>query len=273
MTEFGTAQDLHDLVAAAHARDIWVMLDVVANHSSYYALPDFSNIYPFNQSSDYHPYCTINNWSDQWQIENCWAWGLPDHDQGNQYVRNYLLNWVHDVVQTYNFDGIRIDTVQEVPRDFWQEYNPASGVFQMGECYNEDPSYVGYYQPALTALFNYPMYFTIKNVYAYGHSMFEIRQQYDTENGTFTDVDALGSFVDNHDNPRFLSLNSNWALFKSALTFGMTARGIPFFYYGDEQGFNGGNDPYCRESLWNAMNTNADIYQYVAKINKARKSA
>ena len=53
----------------------------------------------------------------------------------------------------------------------------------------------------------------------------------------------------------------------------MTARGIPFFYYGDEQGFNGGNDPYCRESLWNAMNTNADIYQYVAKINKARKSA
>jgi len=29
---FGSAQELKDLVAACHARDIWVMVDVVANH-------------------------------------------------------------------------------------------------------------------------------------------------------------------------------------------------------------------------------------------------
>lgn len=70
-----------------------------------------------------------------------------------------------------------------------------------------------------------------------------------------------------------MSKTNNWAAYKSAILFSMTARGIPFFYYGDEQGFNGGNDPANRESLWNAMDTNADVYQYVAKINKARKSA
>lgn len=90
--------------------------------------------------------------------------------------------------------------------------------------------------------------------------MFEIRDLYNYEQSVFQNVDILGSFMDNHDNARFLSHTSNWAAFKSAITFAMTARGIPFFYYGDEQGFNGGNDPANRESLWNAMDTNADVY-------------
>jgi alpha-amylase len=90
--------------------------------------------------------------------------------------------------------------------------------------------------------------------------MFEIRDLYNYEQSVFQNVDILGSFMDNHDNARFLSHTSNWAAFKSAIAFAMTARGIPFFYYGDEQGFNGGNDPANRESLWNAMDTNADVY-------------
>ena len=33
---FGSEDDLKSLIKACHDRDIWVMLDVVANHSSYY---------------------------------------------------------------------------------------------------------------------------------------------------------------------------------------------------------------------------------------------
>lgn len=62
-------------------------------------------------------------------MENCWAWGLPDLDQSHPFVRSYLLSWIKNVVQIYNFDGIRIDTIQEVPKDFWAEYNQAAGVF------------------------------------------------------------------------------------------------------------------------------------------------
>jgi len=249
------------------------MLDVVANHSSYYANPDFSNIYPFNNASYYHPDCPIANWNDQWQVENCWLSGLPDHDQNNTYVKNYLLNWVHNVVQSYGFDGIRIDTIPEVPAWFWSEYNTASNTFQMGECFNGDPTYVAQYQGPVTSLFNYPMFFKIQDVWIWNHSMYEIRTLYQQEDAVFQNVDILGSFMDNHDNARFLSHTNNIAAFKSAITFAMTARGIPFFYYGDEQMFNGGNDPANRESLWNAMNTNADVYKYVATINKARKAA
>ena len=104
--------------------------------------------------------------------------------------------------------------------------------------------------------------------------MYTLRTLYDQEQQSFKDVDLLGSFMDNHDNARFLCIfPGNITGFKSAITFAMTARGIPFFYYGDEQQFSGCNDPANRESLWNAMDTSSDVYQYVAKINKARKSA
>jgi alpha-amylase len=77
---FGTADELHDLIDACHERDVWVMLDVVANHSSYYADSDFSNVNPLNDPDMYHPKCDINDWGNQWQVENCWLSGLPDLD-------------------------------------------------------------------------------------------------------------------------------------------------------------------------------------------------
>jgi alpha-amylase len=52
----------------------------------------------------------------------------------------------------------------------------------------------------------------------------------------------------------------------------LTSEGIPFFYYGSEQYYAGGNDPQNRESLWQAMNTDSDVYKQMAKINSARKT-
>lgn len=49
-----------------------------------------------------------------WQVEYCRLADLPDLNQDNQWVRDQLKNWVKNLVQTYNFDGIRIDTVPEV---------------------------------------------------------------------------------------------------------------------------------------------------------------
>ena len=104
----------------------------------------------------------------------------------------------------------------------------------MGECFNGDPAYVGPYQQCVEGLFNYPMYFTIKDVWMYGKSMYNIRSRYDAENSDFTDVSALGVFVDNHDNSRFLYTQKDYQHYKSAIAFAFTSTGIPFFYYGDE---------------------------------------
>ena len=200
---FGSEEDLKSLVKAAHAKDIYVMVDVVANHVGCVGT-DFSQIYPFNQPDHYHDECYIEDWGNQWQVEHCRLACLPDLAQENDFVRSYLKKWIHDLVETYGFDGIRIDTIPHVSKDFWKEYGDAAGVFQVGEAFNGDSGYVGPYQDYVNSLFNYPMFYTIKNVFGSGQSMFEIRSRYNEEEGHFKDVDALGVFVDNHDNARFL---------------------------------------------------------------------
>lgn len=142
----------------------------------------------------------------------------------------------------------------------------------MGECFNGFDGYVGDYQNYVSGLFNYPMYYSIRDVFAYGKSMRTISNRWASNQKAFKDVDALGLFVDNHDNARFLNGNGDQRLFKSALAFSLTARGIPFFYYGSEQGFAGGNDPQNREVMWRNFNRNHDIFKFVATINKARRS-
>jgi len=64
--------------------------------------------------------------------------------------------------------------------------------------------------------------------------MYQIRTTLEGEKKAFHDMDALGVFIDNHDNPRFLSMTYSIPLFKSALTFALFAQGIPIVYYGSE---------------------------------------
>ena len=184
-SNFGSEQDLIELVRKCHDRGIWVMVDVVANHVGPVVM-DFSRIYPFNHEEHYHTRCQINNWGDQHEVEYCRLADLPDLNQdGNNYVRQYLKDWIRGIVQKYGFDGIRIDTVPEVSKPFWSEYGSASGVFQMGEAFNGDPNYVGGYQGPLTAVFNYPMYYTIRDVFRSGNSMYDIRNRLNDEKNHF----------------------------------------------------------------------------------------
>ncbi len=147
------------------------MVDVVANHAGAVPDYDFSQITPFNDASNYHDDCEIKDWSDQWQVENCWLFGLPDLKQEDPATRKGLLDWIQKLVSDYGFDGIRIDTVSEVPKDFWKEFGDAAGVFQMGEVSSPSVDYVAPYQNYLTGTFNYPMYYTIRDVFANGKSM------------------------------------------------------------------------------------------------------
>lgn len=48
--------------------------------------------------------------------------------------------------------------------------------------------------------------------------------------------------------------------------------GIPIFYYGDEQYFNGGSDPRNREPLWGKMNQQSEMYVLLKKLVSFRKA-
>ena len=148
----------------------------------------------------------------------CRLSNLPDLDQSNSFVRSTLKNWIHSTVSTYGFDGIRVDTSPEVPKQFWSEYTQSAGVFSIGEVFNGNPKYVAGYQGALAATLNYPMYYKLLNAFQHKQSMRNIHDGI-AQNSVFPDTSVLGNFLDNHDNPRFLSNNGDSTTLKNALAY------------------------------------------------------
>jgi alpha-amylase len=47
-------------------------------------------------------------------------------------VRTTLLSWIKNLVTKYKIDGLRIDTVPEVPKTFWKQFSTAAGVYTVG---------------------------------------------------------------------------------------------------------------------------------------------
>ena len=271
---FGTSDDLHNLIEECHNRDIWVMLDVVGNHmGSCNGRWDFSCLYPFNSSEHFHNRdCDINDWNNQDEVENCRLSGLPDLNQENDYVANTLYDWIDDIITEYDFDGIRVDTIPEVPKWFWKEFTSRAGVYSLGECFNGNVDYVSSYQGSLDGVFDYPLYYTLGDVFGNKSSCWNLSNYIKSMPSKFRDSNLLGTFVDNHDNPRWLNLYGNdHAKFKNALTFALTFQGIPVIYYGSEQGFNGGADPKNREALWlSGFSTSSDMYSHIRTLTRMR---
>lgn len=94
---------------------------------------------------------------------------------------------------------------------------------------------------------------------------------------TCVDTSLLGSFSENHDNPRFPSKNEDIALAKNVITLTMLTDGIPIIYQGQEQHYRslGGEDnPYNREALWlSGYDRNHELYKLITLLNRVRKRA
>ena len=151
---FGTADDLHALSDALHKRGMYLMFDVVVNHM---ASPDptvnFANFSPpFSNSSSFHPLCWVDESpgaNNQTNIEQCWLGDqtlpLPDLNTENPTVVSKLLDWIQKLVHGYGADGLRIDTVKHVRKDFWPDFAKAAGVFTIGEVLVNDTAYASQY--------------------------------------------------------------------------------------------------------------------------------
>lgn len=151
---FGTADDLHALSDALHKRGMYLMFDVVVNHM---ASPDrkvnFTNFSPpFSDASSFHPLCFVDESPDtknQTTVEQCWLGDatlpLPDLNTENSTVVGKLLDWIHKLVQDYGVDGLRIDTVKHIRKDFWPDFSKAADVFTLGEVFINDTEYASQY--------------------------------------------------------------------------------------------------------------------------------
>jgi len=275
---FGTLSDLISLHNAVVNRGMYLMIDVVANHMGNPTSPgNYSNFVPFNRIEHYHDCrgcpssCQIENWQNQAEVEHCRLAGLPDLNQTVPFVRKSLLKYIKKIAAD-NCEGIRIDTIAEVEKPFWKELQRYIGKFAIGENYNGDLSYVSGYQEYLDSVLSYPMFFTMREVFAFGLSMRNLARRVADDEKYFKDTSVLGTFIDNHDQVRFLSAQPDIWKYRNALVFTLFSTGIPIIYYGTEQQFNGGADPNNREPLWESgYNTTSELYQFLRVTIGARK--
>ena len=286
---FGTDQDFKDMISAAHDSQIYVMIDVVPNHMGA-VMFDYEQLSPFNKAEYYHDYCYIQNMDyqhNQWRIVNCRLLDLPDLKQEHPFVRQTLLDHVENFVRDYQIDGLRLDAVPHMPHWFISEYYEAAkkgtvakgqtpnDIFIVGEAFDPRFDFVRSFQQNIPGLFNFPMFFNIVNVYKRGQNPQIISDEWRNLISNLGDgVDALGLFIDNHDNQRFLFQvpdEEKWRL-NNALAFIFNVRGIPCLYYGTEQGFATDGDPYNRQPLWTTnFKEDNPFFSYIAKLNKNRK--
>ena len=247
------------------------MVDVVANHMGYGAIAD-NRPTPLNQASAYHSACDID-YSNQTSVEECRIVNLPDINTQSPEIRTLLNTWVKWLVTEYSFDGVRIDTVKHVEKEFWPGFSSAIGAYSIGEVFDGNPTYLAGYAKLMPGLLNYAVYYPMNNFYQQKGSSQDLVDMINTVGATFPDPAALGTFLDNHDNPRWLNQKNDQTLLKNALAFVILSRGIPILYYGTEQGYAGGADPANREDLWRSgFNTQTNLYQAIAKLTAARKA-
>jgi alpha-amylase len=88
------------------------------------------------------------------------------------------------------------------------------------------------------------------------------------------DTSVLGSFSENHDQPRFASLTNDVSMAKNIIAYTIMADGFPIMYQGQEQHFSGATDPFNREAVWKSgYNTSTPLYTLTAKANEIRNHA
>lgn len=260
------------------------MLDVVANHFAWTGPPNetyWTAYKPFDAEDYFHPPMPIN-YDNQTSIETGWLVVdptpvvLPDINTTRDDVVSLYQSWIADLVANYSADGLRVDTVKHVQQSFWPGFNNASGVYNVGEVFNTDNiTYLCDYQNYMNGVLNYGVYTQIQtgfknssgNLFALAEAMLEVQAQ-------CNDVSLLGSFMENHDNPRFPNSTLDIQLDANAICYTMLADGIPIIYQGQEQHFHGGQDPNNREAVWlSGYNQSVPLYQLITTLNTIRATA
>ncbi|KZF21659.1 glycoside hydrolase family 13 protein [Xylona heveae TC161] len=258
------------------------MVDVVTNH---FGAPgpaesvDYTQFNPFNSPSYFHPICFINDYSNQTQVEVCDigtdAYPLPDVNTTQAGVRTAWQNWIQYMVSTYSIDGIRIDSVKNVEKDFWQPFNKAAGVYAVGEVSDGNVDYVCPYTSVLDGVLDYPSYWQATNFFSNpSATSANFVGEFNYMKQECKDMTTLGPFSENHDQARFASHTSDLVLAKNIMAWTLLADGVPILYQGQEQHLNGSADPYDREAIWlTGYNTSAPLYKFATQMNAIRKLA
>jgi glycosidase len=252
--EYGTLDDLKDLVDEAHARDIAVIMDWVANHTawdnewitnkSWYTQDGEGNII--------HPPGT--NWLD-----------VADLNYDNQEMRAAMIEAMMYWVTEAEIDGFRCDYADGVPFDFWQEALatidsiPGRDFIFFAEGTRDD-----HFDAGFDLNFGWQFYGAVKNVFN-GQPVDRIFSAHADEYSSTPSGKHWIRFTTNHDEsawdatPVSLFNGTDGALAASAVT--IFTGGAPLIYGSQEVG-TANNVPFFSNSTINWDNNPEMLLSY-----------
>jgi glycosidase len=194
-----------------------------------------------------------------------WFFGiLPDMHTENPVVAKYLLQNSIWWIESAGLDGLRVDTFPYVSRTFWEQWHAGlrriyPNLTTIGEVFHPDPTVTSFFvggrkewdgiDSGLTTVFDFPMFFAIRDVLLHGASAGRIANVL-RQDELYPHPDWLVSFFANHDVTRIGS-EAGSSPDKLLCAFGLilTLRGIPELYYGDEIAMPGAGDPDNRRDF------------------------
>jgi len=261
---FGTNQDYVDLADAIHARGMKLVMDMVFNHCGInhwwmndLPSPDWINQWPSFTRTSYRATTVSDLYtapSDSIQFVKGWFdQNMPDLNQLNPFLKNYLIQNSIWWTEYAHLDGIRQDTHPYPFKEMMAEWGkrmqleyPRFNI--VGECWMGFPASVAYWQQDapnpdgynsyLPAVFDFPLFDATKVAFTEPEGwntgivkLFDLLSQ----DAVYPDPMSLVTFLDNHDLNRYLKTQGNDVrLMKMALAFLLTTLRIPQLYYGTE---------------------------------------
>jgi glycosidase len=276
---FGSLKDLKALATSLHRRGMKLVLDMVPNHVGPThpwvkdsPEPDWFHGTLANHSAaqgQFKPLVDPHSaWRDRRDITQGWfANILPDLNQENAAVAQYLTQNAVWWTEEAGLDGIRLDTFPYVGRQFWHAFHEElhslyPSLMTVGEVFDPDPTITSAFAGGATRTgldlnidtgldtpFDFPSYFALCDVFLNDASMTRLADVLRLD-GLYPHPERLVPFLGNHDTTRFMSEpGATLARLNLALTILTTMRGMPQIYSGDEIAMKGGEDPDNRHDF------------------------
>jgi glycosidase len=267
----------------------------------------------WNPADPAHRQANIYNWkpsiTDYSSREQELSWQLRDLDDLNldnpaviAALKDSYNYWIREV----GVDGFRVDSAFYVPqaayKDFlYSEDAQHPGVLVQARSLGKD-SFLAFGEGSapdmgrddtaslkiasymkdpnsgedlLPGMLHFPLYQTARGVFAGARPTSHLGHRLMRSQTLFPRPHLMPTFLDNHDETRFLAEGSEAAL-RQGLLFLMTVPGIPVIYYGTEQGFieqrgamfQGGYKAGGRDHF----DTHAPLYAFLREVTTLRKS-
>ncbi|VAX22583.1 Neopullulanase [hydrothermal vent metagenome] len=250
------------LVSKAHDKDLKIIMDHVSNHISIdhpwikdLPTPDWINgTVKDHLSADHHKMVYTDPHADSTTIEHVYkGWFvdyMPDLNQANRYLGNYIIQNTIWWIETSGVDGIREDTYPYCNQEFMSRWakavmNEYSDFNIVGEVWTGEPAFLSGYQGGnklrdfdtnLPAVTDFGMRDALGD-FLKGNKNIDDFYNLLTKDYLYPDSDNLVTFIDNHDIGRAMfQADTNIAKFKIAFHMLLTTRGIPQILYGTEIG-------------------------------------